>query len=66
MSHSDKRPETAAEELLDEFERAELDIDDEREPAHDKEAADAMRPGEAAEESVQSDAHREPGDRRGD
>ncbi|MEU6060907.1 hypothetical protein [Streptomyces sp. NPDC047097] len=63
MNHRDRHPDTAADEVLHEFEEAELDVDDDREPAHDKEAADAMRPGPHSQESVQNDAHREPGDR---
>ncbi|MCS0638394.1 hypothetical protein NX801_22605 [Streptomyces sp. LP05-1] len=44
---------TAADEVLKEFEDAELKLDDGEQDEHDREAADAVSPSEEAQESVQ-------------
>ncbi|OKK03772.1 hypothetical protein AMK26_20355 [Streptomyces sp. CB03234] len=61
MKDRDHKPETAAEELLDEFEEAELRLDDGGPDEHDKEAADTLTPSETGQESVQNDKHRRDG-----
>ncbi|QGV82249.1 hypothetical protein [Streptomyces ficellus] len=54
----DHQPETAADEVLDEFEEAELRLDDGGPDEHDKEAADTLTPSETAQESVRKDDRR--------
>ncbi|MGI5484474.1 hypothetical protein [Streptomyces lavendofoliae] len=58
MKDRDHQPETAAEEVLDEFEEAELRLDDGGPDEHDKEAADTLTPSRTGQESVQNDRHR--------
>ncbi|MGA5097439.1 hypothetical protein ACPCAC_08725 [Streptomyces lavendulocolor] len=61
MKDRDHKPETAAEEVLDEFEEAELRLDDGGPDEHDKEAADTLTPSRTGQASVQKDAHRRGG-----
>ncbi|MFF8289637.1 hypothetical protein ACF068_10480 [Streptomyces sp. NPDC016309] len=58
MKHHDHKPETAAEEVLDEFEEAELRLDDGGPDEHDGEAADSLTPSETGQESVRDDKPR--------
>ncbi|MFG3506796.1 hypothetical protein ACGF5F_14925 [Streptomyces sp. NPDC047821] len=58
MNHRDHKPETAADEVLDEFEEAELRLDDGGPDEHDKEAADTLTPSVTGQASVQKDRHR--------
>ncbi|MBT2365640.1 hypothetical protein J7E88_09990 [Streptomyces sp. ISL-10] len=50
-THRDQRPRTAADEILHEFEDAGTRLHDD--DSGDREAADALRPGERVQESVQ-------------
>ncbi|MER7110524.1 hypothetical protein [Streptomyces sp. NPDC000229] len=59
--HNDHEPKTAAEEVLDEFEEAELRLDDGGPDEHDGEAADTLTPSRTGQESVQNDKHRRGG-----
>ncbi|MFD3921488.1 hypothetical protein [Streptomyces sp. NPDC058595] len=52
---SDDKPRTGAEEVLKEVREAELRLDDGERTGRDKEAADALRPSEPLQESVQKD-----------
>ncbi|WP_228979241.1 hypothetical protein [Streptomyces sp. DH12] len=58
MESTDKhehRPRTATEEVLHEFEEAELRLDDGRADEDDGEAADSLTPSPTAQESVRPD-----------
>ncbi|MDT9685109.1 hypothetical protein RND61_24055 [Streptomyces sp. TRM76323] len=52
MKQTKRTPETAAEEVLHEFEEAELRLDDGEAGKNDGEAADALTPSRSAQESV--------------
>ncbi|MFJ8691599.1 hypothetical protein [Streptomyces roseolilacinus] len=52
MKQTKRTPETAGEEVLHEFEEAELRLDDGKADESDGEAADALTPSRSAQESV--------------
>ncbi|MDN3293300.1 hypothetical protein QWM81_04395 [Streptomyces ficellus] len=59
MNERKRNPRTATEEVLHEFEEAELRIGEgRRDDENDKEAADTLTPSQTAQESVQNDKHR--------
>ncbi|MEU7282428.1 hypothetical protein AB0A69_27170 [Streptomyces sp. NPDC045431] len=61
MNERKHTPETATEEVLHEFEEAELDIDEEKRDRRGKngEAADTLTPSPTAQESVRREKDRE-------
>ncbi|MET9800221.1 hypothetical protein [Streptomyces sp. NPDC006368] len=58
MNQPDHQPKTAAEEVLKEFEDAELRLDEDEDDQRDGEAADTLTPSPTAQESVRKDKGR--------
>ncbi|MCP9963263.1 hypothetical protein LUX05_21290 [Streptomyces somaliensis] len=61
MEQTKRTPETAAEEVLHEFEEAELRLDDGEAREDDGEAADALSPSRPAQESARGRDGNTPG-----